>query len=39
MNAFEPVLLMWMNVEPIIQRKVSQKEKGKNLILTYIYEI
>ena len=26
-NAFESVLTMWMNLEPIIQTEVSQKEK------------
>ena len=26
-NAFESVLMRWMNLEPIIQSKVSQKEK------------
>ena len=28
-NAFEPVLMRWMNLEPIIQSEVSQKEKNK----------
>ena len=28
-NAFQSVLLRWMNLEPIIQSEVSQKEKGK----------
>ena len=26
-DAFESVLIRWMNVEPIIQSKVSQKQK------------
>ena len=26
-NAFESVLMKWMNLEPIIQSEVSQKEK------------
>ena len=26
-NAFESVLMKWMNLEPIIQSKVSQNEK------------
>ena len=26
-NAFEAVLMRWMNLEPIIQSEVSQKEK------------
>ena len=28
-NAFESVLMRWMNLEPIIQSKVSQKERNK----------
>ena len=38
-NAFESVLMRWMNLEPIIQRKVSQKEKDKYCMLTYRYGI
>ena len=38
-NVFESVLMRWMNVEPIIQSEVSQKEKDKYRILTYIYGI
>ena len=37
-NTFESVLMRWMNLEPIIQSKVSQKEKDK-YILTHIYGI
>ena len=36
-NTFESVLMRWMNLEPIIQREVSQKEKDKYRILTHIY--
>ena len=36
-NAFESVLKRWMNLEPIIQSKVSQKNKCH--ILTHIYGI
>ena len=36
-NAFESVLRRWMNLEPIIQNEVSQKEKDKYCILTHIY--
>ena len=36
-NEIESVLMRWMNLEPIIQSKVSQKEKNKYCILTYIY--
>ena len=32
-NAFESVLIRWMNLEPIIQSEVSQKEKDKYCIL------
>ena len=38
-NAFESVLMRWMNPEPIIQGEVSQKEKDKYCILTQIYGI
>ena len=31
-NAFESVLMRWMNLEPIIQSEVSQKEKDKHCI-------
>ena len=36
-NAFESVLMRWINLEPIIQSEVSQKEKYS--ILTHIYRI
>ena len=36
-KAFESVLMRWINLEPIIQSEVSQKEKDKYHILTYIY--
>ena len=35
-NAFESVLMKWMNLEPIIQSEVSQKEKDKYHVLTHI---
>ena len=38
-NTFESVLMRWMNLEPIIQSDVSQKEKDKYHILTPIYGI
>ena len=38
-NAFELVQVRWMNLEPIIQSEVSQKEKNKYCILTHIYGI
>ena len=31
--------MMWLNLEPIIQSEVSQKEKDKYRILTQIYGI
>ena len=34
-NAFEPVLMRWMKLEPIIQSEVSQKEKNKYHILMH----
>ena len=38
-NAFESVLMRWMDLEPIIQSEVSQKEKNKYHILIHIYGI
>ena len=38
-NAFESVLMRWMNLELIIQSEVSQKEKDKYHILMHIYRI
>ena len=31
--------MRWMNLEPILQSKVSKKEKNKYHILTHIYGI
>ena len=36
---FESVLMRWINLEPVIESEVSQKEKDKYRILTYIYRI
>ena len=36
-NAFESVLIRLMNLEPIIQSEVSQKEKDKYRMLTHIF--
>ena len=33
----ESVLIKWMNLEPIIQTEVNQKEKDKYYILMHIY--
>ena len=38
-NAFESVLMRWMNLEPIIQSEMNQTEKDKYCILTHIYRI
>ena len=38
-NTSESVPMRWMNREPIIQSEVSQKEKHKYHILTYMYGI
>ena len=38
-NAFQSVLMKWMNLESIIDSEVSQKEKVKYHILTHMYGI
>ena len=38
-NTCESVSMRWMNLEPIIQSEVSQKEKHKYHIVTHIYGI
>ena len=38
-NTFESVLMRWMNLEPIIQSEVTQKEENKYHILPNIYGI
>ena len=38
-DASESVLTRWMNLEPIIQSEVSQKEKNKYCILMHVYGI
>ena len=38
-NTSESVPMRWMNLEPIIQSEVSQKEKDKDHILTVIHGI
>ena len=35
-NAFESVLMRWMNLEPIVPSEVRQKKKDKYRILLYI---
>ena len=38
-NTFESILMRWMNLDPIIQSEVRQKEKDKYHTLTRIYRI
>ena len=38
-NTFESVPMRWMNLEPITQSEVSQKEKEKYRLLMHIYRI
>ena len=38
-DAFESVLKGWMNLEPIIQSEVSQKDKTKLNINEYIWNL
>ena len=38
-KAFESVLMRWMNLDPLKQHEVSQKEKDKYRIFTHIYGV
>ena len=38
-NAPDSVLMMWKNLEPILQNEVSQKDKNKYHILTHVERI
>ena len=38
-KAFDSVLMRWMNLEPIIQSEVNQKEKDKYHLLMHTYGI
>ena len=38
-NTFKSVLMRWTNLESIIQREISQKEKDNYHILKHIYRI
>ena len=38
-NAFGSFLTRWMNLEPIVQSDVSQKEKDKYCILMHVYGV
>ena len=39
LNAFDSVLIGWMNLGPILHSEVSQKEKDKYCLLMHIYGI
>ena len=39
MNKFQSVVVRWMNLEPIIQSEISQKEKNKYCTLAHIYNL
>ena len=38
-SIFESILMRWMNLVPVIQSEISQKEKNKYHILTHTYGI
>ena len=38
-NKIELFVVRWMDLEPVIQSEVSQKEKNKYRMLTHIYGI
>ena len=38
-DAFESVLMRWMNLELIIKSEVSQKETNKDCVLTPVYGV
>ena len=38
-NEIESLVVMWVNLESVIQSEVSQKEKNKYRILMHIYGI
>ena len=38
-NAFESILMRWMNLEPILQNEVYQKAKAKYHILMHLHGI
>ena len=38
-NTFESVLMRWINLEPIMQSEVGQKEKDKYCILMHLHRI
>ena len=38
-NEFDSIIVRWMDLESVIQSEVSQKEKNKYHMLTYMYGI
>ena len=38
-NKFESVVVRWMNLEPVIQSEVSQKEKQISCVNPYIWNL
>ena len=38
-NEFKSVLVRWMNLEPVVQSEVSQKEENKYSMLTHMHGI
>ena len=38
-NDFKSVVMRWMNLEPVIQSEVSQKEENKYYILRHLYRL
>ena len=38
-SEFESILVRWMNLEPVIQSEVSQKEKNQHCVLVHIHGI
>ena len=38
-NAFESVLMRQINLQPMVQSEVSQKEKDKYCVLAHVYGI
>ena len=38
-NTSESAVVRWVNLEPVIHSKISQKEKDKHCILAHLYGI
>ena len=38
-NTFKSVLMRWINLEPILENEIGQKEKDNHHTLMYIYGI